>query len=755
MSEININADLATKSSSSNQNCSDTKNPIESTQEELIFDNSNPQVDENIESLKEEFETAQDEQGFLGKLWDGFKNLTGLGHSSNDVEDKIEQYENGEITYEEALNSIDSFKQKQDGMVNIIANTVTGLATAGLTIATGGVGALAAGALIGGLTKAGLKTLDRATNNVEGDAIDVKEIIKDGATGAVDGLVSAATAGLVKGPIAGQTVKEAVKQGAIQGAKAGAISGAVTGATDYTVEAAVEEDKEFTFEGLLTTTAQNALSGTIFGGLFGGITSGVGQSRLNGQTSHDGANILTQQVDDIPDTTVTATEIDEVSNVAATTPQQVDNLADVPTVVSQVDNNYQALDYIENYNLKNPEKAISEPQQIAETTAVLEELSRKSEDLAVKFGGQVDEATQQVNSVFSGNDDIEILTSRAKGQKSIFSKLAKKKLSGSSLEDMNSCYDAIGDAVGIKIQMKGLDSSEAKTIVEDVFQKNGINLSFDDFSRYIQDENAFSGETKEILSGVRGEIIDALKTSQTQSVVDQLADAVSEGKITITELNNYGSDITSYFTDKQIAQITDAYAAGVKNGKIVNDKPFEIVSQNRALELAQGDCDITDTIVSKYTPKDPATGAEITVKQNTGKAIKESGYSTSQMNTKHEITGGVVANGELQIRGTKLNAFADVEHIPYDIRTGKISINDPKYSDVYKIIDGMSDANYNNYNEYLTDVYKTLRLQELGLLPENASMPSIKNYIKNGEIADEFLSMLDMDGLINISKRGH
>ncbi len=755
MSEIKINADLATKSSSSNQNCSDTKNPIESTQEELIFDNSNPQIDENIESLKEEFETAQDEQGFLGKLWDGFKNLTGLGHSSNDVEDKIEQYENGEITYEEALNSIDSFKQKQDGMVNIIANTVTGLATAGLTIATGGVGALAAGALIGGLTKAGLKTLDRATNNVEGDALDVKEIIKDGATGAVDGLVSAATAGLVKGPIAGQTVKEAVKQGAIQGAKAGAISGAVTGATDYTVEAAVEEDKEFTFEGLLTTTAQNALSGTIFGGLFGGITSGVGQSRLNGQTSHDGANILTQQVDDIPDTTVTATEIDEVSNVAATTPQQVDNLADVPTVVSQVDNNYQALDYIENYNLKNPEKAISEPQQIAETTAVLEELSRKSEDLAVKFGGQVDEATQQVNSVFSGNDDIEILTSRAKGQKSIFSKLAKIKLSGSSLEDMNSCYDAIGDAVGIRIQMKGLDSSEAKTIVEDVFQKNGINLSFDDFSRYIQDENAFSGETKEILSGVRGEIIDALKTSQTQSVVDQLADAVSEGKITITELNNYGSDITSYFTDKQIAQITDAYAAGVKNGKIVNDKPFQIVSQNRALELAQGDCDITDTIVSKYTPKDPATGAEITVKQNTGKAIKESGYSTSQMNTKHEITGGVVANGELQIRGTKLNAFADVEHIPYDIRTGKISINDPKYSDVYKIIDGMSDANYNNYNEYLTDVYKTLRLQELGLLPENASMPSIKNYIKNGEIADEFLSMLDMDGLINISKRGH
>lgn len=242
-------------------------------------------VSADAEALKQQFDAVQDEQGILGKLWNGFKNLTGLGLGSNDVEAKIEQFQNGEITYEEALKTIESYDEKQEGAVNIIANTATGIATAGIAVATGGAGALLMGAAIGGATKAGLKTLDRATNDIQGDALDVKEIIKDGVTGAVDGAVSAATAGMFKGAVAGQTVKEAVKQGAIQGAKAGGISGAATGATDYTVNT-IADGEEFTVEGLLGTTAQNAVTGAVFGGLLGGITGGIQQSKLNNKSAN-------------------------------------------------------------------------------------------------------------------------------------------------------------------------------------------------------------------------------------------------------------------------------------------------------------------------------------------------------------------------------------------------------------------------------------------------------------------------------------
>ena len=236
---------------------------------------------QNACSLEAQLESVQNEQGILGKAWNGIKNFFHIGLSSDDVKETIEQYKSGEISYEEAQNTIENFDKKQEGAVNIIANTATGLATAGIAVATGGVGAIAAGAAIGGATKAGLKTLDRATNSVEGDALDIKQIAKDGLTGAVDVAFSTVTAGMIKAPVAGQTVSQAVKIGIIQGAKAGAIAGAVTGASDYTAEAVFEEDVNFTIDGLMASTAQNAIAGGVMGGIMGGVTGGFAQNKLN------------------------------------------------------------------------------------------------------------------------------------------------------------------------------------------------------------------------------------------------------------------------------------------------------------------------------------------------------------------------------------------------------------------------------------------------------------------------------------------
>lgn len=660
---------------------------------------------DNVNSLSEAFNEVQDEQGLLGKLWNGFKNLTGLGLGSNDVQEKIEQYEQGEITYEEALNTIESFSDKQEGAVNIIANTVTGVATAGVAVATGGAGALLMGAAIGGATKAGVKTLDRATNNVEGDALDAKEIVKDSLTGAVDGMVSAATAGLIKGPIAGQTVKQAVKQGMVQGATSGAITGGVTGAADYTVNT-IADNEEFTFGGLLQSTAQNAITGAVFGGVLGGITGGVSQNALNKK--------------------VKITHSDSLGEA--------------------VDNETQAKNYIENYNKSHKDSQITDPEILAKKTDELTELSKKSEVLAVKFDGQLDEAAEQVNKVFSDKTDIEVITARSKSQSSTFSKLAKKNLEkGKDLQTMQKCNEAIGDALGIRIQVKSLNNSEAAEIVEDALKKSGINATFDDFVRYMQGDDTLADETKNALSNASKEILDALKTRQMQSTVDQLTEGIRSGKIAITELNNYGDNVTSYFTEKQIQEIVDAYDYAVSKKIISGDEPFQIVSQTEALK----DCKVTEAGETIW-PSKLEEGKSIIVKQKTDGAVKGSGYSSTQMNTKHTLSDGTIANGELQIRDSEINAFADVEHIVYDIQTGKITAADSKYSDIYPLIKKMDGATSKNYNKYRADIFKTLRMKSLGLLDKNAPMPNIADYIKEGFSSDE-LAILDMNGLIKIA----
>lgn len=666
---------------------------------------TNP-INQGITSLNESFSEVQDEQGLIGKLWNGFKNLTGLGLSSNDVQEKIEQYKQGEITYEEALDTIESFSDKQEGAVNLIANTITGVATAGITIATGGAGALLMGAAIGGAAKAGVKTLDRATNNVAGDSLDAKEILKDTVTGAVDGMVSAATAGIIKGPIAGQTVKQAVKQGAIQGATSGAITGGVTGAADYTVNT-IADDEEFTFEGLLKTTAQNAITGAVFGGVLGGITGGVSQNALNKK--------------------VKITHSDSLG--------------------APVDNKTQAENYIDNFNKNNEELAITDPDMVAAKTEKLSDLSKKSETLAVQFDGQLDEATEQINKAFSNKTDIEVITARAKSQSSTFSKLAKKNLEkGKPLQTMDECYEAIGDALGIRIQMKSLSQADATEIVEDALKQKGVTASFDDFVRFMQGDDGLSDETIKALSGVSDEILDALKTRQMQSAVDQLVDGIKTGSVKITELNNYGDNITSYFTEKQIQEIVDAYDYAVSKKIISADDTFEIVSQTQALK----DSKVLES-GEQVWPSKVQEGKNLKITQKTKGAIKDSGYTSGQMNTKHALNDGTIANGELQIRGTEVNEFADVEHIPYDIRTGKITASDSKYSEIYDIIKNMEKSDYTSYNEYLGEIYKTLRMKELGLLDKSAAMPEIGKFVKG--VSVENLAKIDINGLFAIGKK--
>ncbi len=707
MDRLSTNFDV---SNDVNLNTQTVQNP-KTDDEQTIFEQDNAEK-QNLDDLKNQFETAQDEQGFLGKLWNGFKNLTGLGLSSNDVQDKLEQYENGEITYDEAASVIAEYKTKQDGAADLIANTVTGLAVAGVSVATGGAGAVLIGLGVGAGAKAGLKTVDRATNNIEGDALDSKQILKDGITGAVDGVTSAITAGMVSVPTAGATVMTTAKQGLVQGAKAGAITGAATGATQYTTDCAFDNDKEFTLSGLLATTAQNTITGGVFGGITGGVGGAISQNNFNNTVTISHNNGLQKEID----------------------------------------NALQAKRYLDNFNDNNKDIAITSAQEYSNILNKLEAHSASAQSLASKFDSQIDEASEQIYQAFKNNKSISTITTRPKGQNSAFSKLAKKEIEGSAnLATMDNCYDAIGDALGLRIQMNSLDSNTSSKIVEKMLKKNNINASFDDFVKYISGEELQNKEVENALANVSKDIINSLKQKQSQEVVDQLVKGIKKGKVNITEINNYGSELTSYFTDAQIQQIADAYKYAVSKGVFENDDVFKIVNDNPVLDI--NDTDVTDRIDNITSKSNSDTKVE--VKQKTKGAQKESGYASTQANTKHKLKDGTIANGELQIRGTKVNEFAEVEHIPYDIRSGKIFKDDPKYADIYELISNMKNADYDSYNQYLGDVYKTLRMQELGLLPDSAVLPNIENYMSNSSLNDEALKMIDMNGLIKIAKSGH
>ncbi len=194
----------------------------------------------------------------------------------------------------------------------------------------------------------------------------------------------------------------------------------------------------------------------------------------------------------------------------------------------------------------------------------------------------------------------------------------------------------------------------------------------------------------------------------------------------ITELNNYGDEISSYFTKKQLNQIADAYFK--KTGEkltIVTKFDDSLAEFHENVMVGKGKYESVNAI------------------WDTKGAIKDSGYASSQMNTLSiENESGNLIKGELQIRGIELNEFADAEHIPYDIRSGKIVASDTKYSEIFNLIKNMDSDTYNLYNNYLTKTYDWYRLEELGI---KTAKPTMCQELINA--LGEKMSLLTDEGL--------
>ena len=242
-----------------------------------------------IQEVNDRWNQIKAQQGFLGKAWNGVKELTHLGKSETRCESMLKQYEMGEISLEEAIEYIEDFNNKQENMTDLIANVATGIGSISVaTIATGGLAigpciAIAKGAPTGAVIKTGLKTLDRATNDVKGDALDGKEIIKDVVSGATTGATSAVSSNIFKGvkeATKTMTVAQGLKTSVLNGTKCGLACGAVSGAINYSTNAILDDDKKFNFGDLTKVTlTSSAISGTVGatvgGGVFG-IESALG-----------------------------------------------------------------------------------------------------------------------------------------------------------------------------------------------------------------------------------------------------------------------------------------------------------------------------------------------------------------------------------------------------------------------------------------------------------------------------------------------
>lgn len=650
---------------------------------ETFFEDFNTvNKEEQSSSLQTQLETVSEEQGIISSLWNGLKCLTGIGSSTSKCEKLIEDFENGKISYEEASSAISEFQEKQKNSVNLVSNIATGVAT---------VAVLGSAVMTGGLSL--------------------------GIVAAAAGVGAATKAGLKFADRATNKVKGDALDGKqiAKDALSGAVDGAVSVATMGIGSAAVT-GKTVATQSIKQTIINGAKYGAMDGAISGGVT-GAGDYAIEAAFEDN----IDFNLEDFAKSAVT--------NAAGG--------ALAGSVMGGISSNIQ---------YKNMDELLTKRQTKFKdlTKEQIIELTDQANSLHTRYSSKLNKASKSTKKAFSGIDGIEV-SSRPKSANSIFEKLARKLQDGEiTIIDEANCLEAIGDGIGIRIKMKSLTSEQSELIIKEKLKNTGIE--YEDFIKYITGKSKDLDDTlKTSIDAIEPTVINALKEEQTKDTFKALIKGIENKNITITELNNYGDELSSYFTNKQLQDIADAYERVNTGSKldIVSklDRDFQFPSQKIHFEDGKTTVESEKLIITEKG------------------AIKKSGYTSTQMNTKYQIDSSI--NGELQIRGIEVNEFADVEHIPYDIRQGKITEADTKYAPIFDTIKNMSPESYKEYNEYLTSVYNWLRLRELGITKignKDILEPVLSGTFKTktGEIiSDDAIQMLTRKGLTSFAKSIH
>lgn len=284
--------------------------------------NFNKTLENRINNVSINLQKAENSNGFIGSSWNGFKNLTGIGDSSDEVREQqksekklfqqfnnnvkrrpeifkkltgadytpenIEKFIKGEIKLksEQALND---YKEGQDMAVDVGADIVSGIAAVGIYTAAvaaapfSGGASIAVGVAAAGASAAAIKTGLKAADAVSGGReYTLKDVGHDAVTGAFSGIIAPVTGGI--GGAAGKTiatkvgvqaVKQVGKKATQETAKGGlkqAVKTALTNPTGYEyaggniAKRALASGTEMATDGALGGAVDNAFRTAYDGG---------------------------------------------------------------------------------------------------------------------------------------------------------------------------------------------------------------------------------------------------------------------------------------------------------------------------------------------------------------------------------------------------------------------------------------------------------------------------------------------------------
>ena len=673
--------------------------------------NFNKTLENRINNVTANLKKAEDSNGFIGKAWSGFKNLTGIGDSSDKVREQqevekkllaqfnsngqrrpqifkeltgvdytpenLEKFIKGEIILK-SEQALTGYKEGQEMAADVIADVGAGIvsygtaavcvaggiaaapftAGASLTGVAAGIG-IAAGT--GAVVKTGIKYADAKS---AGREYSLKDAGHDCATGAFSGALAPVTAGagaaIGKGAavqttkVLGKTaLKEGTKQTVTNAVKFTAevtSDGALGGGVDNSFRAAVDggNAKEI-FEAGVLGAEYGAVLGPVMG--WGGKAIGKGYKAAK-QTLKTADNAPLSAGKDIQIESKKIADINDDSGVLTKEKQVIKN--------------------------GKPERQL-ELNEIGEKKAreAAGEIHKKAveaENAILKLMKKAGLGTAGVN-----------MTHRPKSAQSLYDKIKNAVCDPKHPSSFKEAVKSIRDAVGTRTELADFNYKKHPDIVE-MYKK--------DPKKAIQ--MAAERQSEEYVQKVKDII--------TNSVTDP------DAQLKAIRISNYmGKDGIPYFSEKQVAILQDHAA--------------------------------------QY-------GIDLHVKDNLTK-VRASGYTALQMNfqTKEGFTF------EWQLRGSKINQFAECEHVPYDIRedkdvTGGRGFLKALYEPIEKTVKGLNPEEFNRYNEYLTAHYEHLRKLELGfdstppkledfnlkdpkLKAENLeNLHEISDKLKNGEITE-------------------
>lgn len=203
---------------------------------------------------------------------------------------------------------------------------------------------------------------------------------------------------------------------------------------------------------------------------------------------------------------------------------------------------------------------------------------------------------------------------------------------------------------------------------------------------------------------------------------------------------------------------TDKKPTRISNYMGADGVPYFSEKQLRELQLHAKKCGINLSIVTEFDIQNNSHFSEAELaayKKGRTTKVREAGYTALQVN--FENADGTIF--EWQLRGKQVDFFAEIEHMPYDLRTNKdISGGNPELAilldDTKELLkeDNIKPEDYADYNKYLTAHYRHLRYLELGIESEAPKLPEkfdARLKVENLELLHDYMVKVkkgEMDG---------